>query len=178
MKSCVLLFLSLGILSVIGETISPETIEILSDTIAPHSDRIEDIYSEDVKPDVDQETIIVPNANNEVTDRQDIAEVVIQVEETMSDAPVNFLDTSDANIVIDEENQGQHFSASDEIVNKDPDEIMDTAAGFVPIPIIRNRRKQNKRVSTRRNFKRRPYLYRRFYYYPYSFYYPSSLRFY
>ncbi|CAH0715647.1 unnamed protein product, partial [Brenthis ino] len=68
-----------------------------------------------------------------------------------------------------------------DLIHKDPNEIMDTAAGFVPIPIFRKKKKPQKPrqpFASRRYF-RRPYPYRRLYYfYPYYRYYPSSLRFY
>ena len=68
-----------------------------------------------------------------------------------------------------------------DLINRDPSEIMDTAAGFVPIPIFRKKhksRKPQKPYVSRRYFKR-PYAYRRYYYfYPYYGYYPSSLRYY
>nr|XP_034832149.1 uncharacterized protein LOC117988961 [Maniola hyperantus] len=68
-----------------------------------------------------------------------------------------------------------------DVVYKDPNEIMDTAAGFVPIPIFRKKQKQapRRRYATRR-YNRRPYASRRqYYFYPYYRYYrPSSLRYY
>lgn len=68
-----------------------------------------------------------------------------------------------------------------DLIHKDPNEIMDTAAGFVPIPIFRKKKKTQKPrqpFASRRYF-RRHYPYRRLYYfYPYYGYYPSSLRFY
>lgn len=65
----------------------------------------------------------------------------------------------------------------DNVIIKEPGEIMETAEGFVPIPIIRNRQKQRRRFVNRRNFQRYPF--RRFhFFYPYPFYHPSSLRYY
>ncbi|XP_014358168.2 uncharacterized protein LOC106710590 [Papilio machaon] len=79
----------------------------------------------------------------------------------------------------DEVQEPQIFNPyiEDNVIIKEPGEIMETAAGFVPIPIIRNRQKQRRRFVTRRNFQRYPF--RRFhFFYPYPFYHPSSLRYY
>lgn len=80
--------------------------------------------------------------------------------------------------------QEEDYFFSD-IVNKDPNELMDTASGFVPIPIFRRHKKNRKKypnMQAKRRYYRRPYTYnpyRRFYFYPYYQYYrPSSLRFY
>ncbi|KAM3965146.1 uncharacterized protein ACR2FA_000539 [Aphomia sociella] len=71
---------------------------------------------------------------------------------------------------------------SDKLVDNGPDEIMETAAGFVPIPIFRKRQKARRRFATRRHFIRNPYAYTYrglHYYYPYyGFYRPSSLKYY
>lgn len=65
-----------------------------------------------------------------------------------------------------------------EIIEKHPDEIMDTASGFAPLPFLRRRQKPRRRFATRRHSQRNPYR-RVFYYYPYyPYYYPSSLRYY
>ncbi|KPI94479.1 hypothetical protein RR46_04547 [Papilio xuthus] len=79
----------------------------------------------------------------------------------------------------DEAQEPQIFNpfVEDNVIIKEPGEIMETAAGFVPIPIIRNRQKQRRRFVTRRNFQRYPF--KRFhFFYPYPFYHPSSLRYY
>lgn len=68
-----------------------------------------------------------------------------------------------------------------DLINRDPNEIMDAAAGFVPIPIFRKKHKTTKpqKPYASRRYYRRPYGYRRYYYfYPYYGYYPSSLRYY
>ncbi|XP_041979349.1 uncharacterized protein LOC121733223 [Aricia agestis] len=71
-----------------------------------------------------------------------------------------------------------------DLMERDPNEIMDTAAGFVPIPILKKRKqKPRRKFANRRYFRRpnpRPNPYRRhYYYYPYyRYYYPGSLRFY
>lgn len=89
------------------------------------------------------------------------------------------------NIDTNFENEFEIVNADDYVYNdviyKDPNEIMDTAAGFVPIPIIRKRKKQTPRRQTpTRRYNRRPYASRRqYYFYPYYRYYrPSSLRYY
>ncbi|CAG9786658.1 unnamed protein product [Diatraea saccharalis] len=62
-----------------------------------------------------------------------------------------------------------------EIIERHPEEIMETAAGFIPVPIIKRRQKPKRRIASRRHFKRNPYR-RVFYYYPYyPYYYQSSL---
>lgn len=59
------------------------------------------------------------------------------------------------------------------------DEIMQTAAGFAPLPFLRRRQKPRKHFAMRRNFKKNPHRRVHFFYpYYYSFYRPSSLRFY
>lgn len=66
------------------------------------------------------------------------------------------------------------------LFNKIQDEIMETAEGFLPVPIFRKRQQARRRYASRRFFRRNPYPYRRpFYFYPYyGFYRPSSLRYY
>lgn len=65
------------------------------------------------------------------------------------------------------------------LANKVQDEIMETAEGFVPIPIFRKRQKARRRFATRRNFLRNPYRRNPYFFYPYyGYYHPSSLRFY
>ncbi|XP_049873544.1 uncharacterized protein LOC126372063 [Pectinophora gossypiella] len=75
---------------------------------------------------------------------------------------------------------------SDVLVNKVEGEIMETAAGFVPIPIIRKRQHARRRLArphkparpSRRYFMKNPY-WTPYYLYPYyGFYRPSSLRYY
>lgn len=60
-------------------------------------------------------------------------------------------------------------------------EIMETAAGFIPTPLVfRRKQKPRRRFATRRHFRRNPYR-RHQLFYPYSYYSyyrPSSLRFY
>ncbi|CAH2096313.1 unnamed protein product [Euphydryas editha] len=94
----------------------------------------------------------------------------------------NLQDPSDASLdEIIPPNDADYYN---EIINKDPNEIMDTAAGFLPIPIFKRKQKNRKQVPIRRRF-RNPYFYRRsfpqrrFYFQPYySYYHPSSFGFY
>ncbi|XP_039752947.1 uncharacterized protein LOC120628578 [Pararge aegeria] len=68
-----------------------------------------------------------------------------------------------------------------DLISKDPNEIMQTAAGFVPIPIFRKKQKHTpRRQYATRRYNRRPYASRRnYFFYPYySYYRPSSLRYY
>lgn len=59
------------------------------------------------------------------------------------------------------------------------DEIMETAAGFAPLPFLRRRQKPRKHFASRRNFNKNPHRRFHFFYpYYYTFYRPSSLRFY
>lgn len=60
-------------------------------------------------------------------------------------------------------------------------EIMETAAGFVPTPLVfRRKHKPRRRFATRRHFRRNPYRRHQFFhpYRYYAFYRPSSLRYY
>ncbi|XP_050351125.1 uncharacterized protein LOC126773912 [Nymphalis io] len=100
------------------------------------------------------------------------------LEESVSFDEFNSQDPSDAHFDEIVPVTDSDYSYND-IINRDPNEIMDTAAGFVPIPIFKRRQKPRKQVAARRRF-RKPYPYRRlYYYYPYySYYRPSSLRFY
>lgn len=60
-------------------------------------------------------------------------------------------------------------------------EIMETAAGFIPTPLVFRRKQKptRRRFATRRHFRRNPYRRHQFFYPSYyTFYRPSSLRFY
>ncbi|KAJ0176702.1 hypothetical protein K1T71_007881 [Dendrolimus kikuchii] len=58
------------------------------------------------------------------------------------------------------------------------DEIMETAAGFAPLPFLRRRQKPRKHFASRRNYNKNPHRRFQFFYpYYYAFYRPSSLRF-
>ncbi|CAG4965169.1 unnamed protein product [Parnassius apollo] len=138
--------------------------------------------------EVDQKKInIESDTNNEVTEKYGDTEVDIVIEESINGVPNDFAALGEeASLIIEGEGEAQEpqsifdsFSDVNEMLNKDPEEIMETAAGFVPIPIMRNRHKPRRRFATRRNFRRNPYPFRRFYfYYPYPFYHYGSLRFY
>lgn len=110
--------------------------------------------------------------------------VQIDLEEPGNHYEFNLQDPSDANVdeIIPPNDADYYYN---EIINKDPNEIMDTAAGFHPPPFFKRKHKHRKQVSVRRHF-RNPYLYRRafpqrrFYYFQpyYSYYRPSSFGFY
>lgn len=69
------------------------------------------------------------------------------------------------------------------LLEKIKDEVMETAEGFVPVPLpFRRRQQARRRFANRRYFRRNPYLRRRpylrrspYFYYPYyGFYYPGA----
>ncbi|CAG4956176.1 unnamed protein product [Colias eurytheme] len=102
----------------------------------------------------------------------------IVIEENIQ-TPLNTLIPETSEVDLDEVAIADEEILYNDVVNRDPSEIMDTAAGFVPIPIIKRRQKPQKRYGLRRNFLRNPYRrYQPFYpYYYYRFYRPSSLRY-
>lgn len=65
-------------------------------------------------------------------------------------------------------------------INTIQDEIMETAAGFVPTPLVfRRKNKPRRRFANRRHFRPNPFRRKFHFFYPYyGFYQPSSLRYY
>ncbi|XP_038209765.1 uncharacterized protein LOC119830723 [Zerene cesonia] len=106
------------------------------------------------------------------------ATVDIVIEENIK-TPLDALIPEMPDVDLDETAIGDEEILYNDVVNRDPSEIMDTAAGFVPIPIIKRRQKPQKRYGLRRHFLRNPHRrYQHFYpYYYYRYYRPSSLRY-
>lgn len=103
----------------------------------------------------------------------------IVIEETVK-TPYNLLNEAAPEFDLGEMSANEGDFYYNDVIHKDPNEIMDTAAGFAPLPFLKTRRKSQRPYATRRYFQK-PYAYRRFqYFYPYyyGFYRPSSLRYY
>ncbi|KAI5644338.1 hypothetical protein NE865_03707 [Phthorimaea operculella] len=135
--------------------------------------------------------VINDNVNKGIKDTQASGQMEIIIEEIVK--PNEFVPTENAfippNDFVQTENQfiPNDIEESPFIDNSFPlqtniqDEMMETAEGFVPLPIPFRRRQQARRRFTRPNrryFRKNPYR-TPYYMYPYrSFYYPSSLRYY
>ncbi|CAF4881565.1 unnamed protein product [Pieris macdunnoughi] len=107
------------------------------------------------------------------------ASMEIVIEENVK-TPYNLLNEAVTDFDLGEVSPNDGDFYYNDVINRDPNEIMDTAAGFAPLPFLKKRRKAQRPYATRRFFQK-PYAYRRFqYFYPYyyGFYRPSSLRYY
>ncbi|VVC92186.1 unnamed protein product [Leptidea sinapis] len=132
------------------------------------------------------DTISLFNSENEQKNDEATLNNESDEPETNFDANINIVIEEDLEIPVNQflpqETKG-NLPVDDyyrnDVIERNADEIMDTAAGFVPIPIIR-RQKPKRRFATRRYFRRNPYPYRRYQFYSpyYGFYRPSSLRYY
>ncbi|XP_013186844.1 uncharacterized protein LOC106132075 [Amyelois transitella] len=193
MNKRVIWLMTLVLASVLADPTSKQ--KVSSDNNQPLSQSTSEEAKHDDKPllnktDSEQKNQIT---NTNVKTREDAAniedsnvELIINVEETIDPVEEQFPQIQDVlNIddgdfkILDREDFNR-----DEAMESNPDEIMQTAAGFVPVPIIRKFRQKQKarrRVATRRQFKRHPRPYTPWrYLYPYSyysFYRPSSLRY-
>lgn len=171
--------------SVLNETVLDSSLvkqdsEIVTDEILPNNESVEssdmlNTYSDlpDTKqPNFDETLDIVMESIKNPA-------VQIDLEEPGNHYEFNLEDQSDSNAdEIIPPNDADYYN--NEIINKDPNEIMDTAAGFHPPTLFKRKQKHRKQVSIRRRF-RNPYLYRRsfpqrrFYYFqPYYSYFRSS----
>lgn len=194
MKSYIL-FLLLGVVSVLGnpidkqknlcnekllstETNEPITEVNLEDEILTAYDN----YPQPNKVELKEDLPKPDSSGDGEGDKFGGGEVDIVIEETVT--PLKAMSDAQNEIQIDADdylptgNKGIDQIVADRI----KDEIMQTAAGFAPIPYFR---KKNKRPSTRfpsrRHSQRYPYaIYRSYpFYYPYyRVYRPSSLRYY
>ncbi|XP_045773083.1 uncharacterized protein LOC123872681 [Maniola jurtina] len=208
MKSYIILVLTaaVGLDFVVANSVAKQTVAdkdlLLSesnDSSTNHEEKFSnnsDIEQENIETSENGETI-VEDSPNEGTVELDIVESIkspidpfdfkeaidnqVGLKEVYNNNQFNLQEYVDTNL----ENEFELVKDGDyyynDVVFKDPNEIMDTAAGFVPIPIFRKKQKQapRRRYATRR-YNRRPYASRRqYYFYPYYRYYrPSSLRYY
>lgn len=191
MKTSVFFLLTLGL--AFADPISKQTVS--ADNNQPPSlncSESEAKHNEETnsnKGDSEQKNQVNENYNpiGDVVDEQ-IPNVEVFIEETV-DLPSEFAlqdFQADGDIPFDENSLPLTDDLyPNEVLEKNPDEIMEQAAGFAPLPFIRRRQKPRRKPTTRRHFVRNPY--RRFYYaYPYyygyyprySYYSPSSLRYY
>lgn len=179
MKSAVILMLTLGLVGAIAkpaEQLGPETLP----KIKPNCDTEQKTEESAI---INNSGLAGDTAINEIP--IDIengsnygASLDILMEESIRKPADTFLDLVEPNIDSDLPIQSDDMYT--DILNKDPNEIMDTAAGFVPIPIFRNKQKAKRRFATRRQFRRKPNSHRRiFFFYPsYGFYPYNSLTYY
>lgn len=180
MKTTIILVLTLGL--ALADPISKQTDSVDANQPASlNCSESETKHNEETKSNkgVSEQKNQVNENFNPIGDdvEEQTSSVEVFIEEAL-DFPTGL--ASADNAVLDENN----VSLTDdlyvnEIIEKTPDEIMETAAGFVPLPIIRRRQKPRRRPATRRHFVTKPY--RRFYYaypYYYGYYRPSSLRYY
>lgn len=202
MKSCVILALAVAVgFDLVAANTVKQTVD--KDLLLPESNDSSTNPAETLSNQKEQKKIET-NLNSEAAVEDQTQEITLEIDiEENIQSPLDNFDFQEAidnqlgleefnndqfnleeNIDTNFENDFEIVNADDYVYNdviyKDPNEIMDTAAGFVPIPIIRKRKKQTpRRQATRRN-NRRPYASRRHYYfYPYYRYYrPSSLRYY
>lgn len=180
MKITVLLVLTLGIVGVIAkpkEQLSPEPVPKNQKNCDPEQ------KTEENAVDINENGLTGDTAVNEVPfDFENGSNYGATIDNLMeesikkpADVFLDLVEDSD----IDSEFPIQSDDIYTDVVNRDPNEIMDTAAGFVPIPIFRNKQKSKRRFATRRQFRRKPAHRRIFFFYPsYGFYPYSSLRYY
>ncbi|XP_026761698.2 uncharacterized protein LOC113520537 [Galleria mellonella] len=184
MKMQVIILLVVCVVSAIADPISKQKLSV--DNKEPLSERkaTETKHSEGLLNNVEPEqkndavgTDFVTNVNDENGEYRDSnTQIIIESIDSSVDEV-----TSPSPMLIDNDIALNGDIYSNTLVNN-PDEIMETAAGFVPIPIFSKRQKARRRFATRPHFKRNPYAYKyreTQYYYPYyRFYYPSSLNYY
>ncbi|XP_028173569.1 uncharacterized protein LOC114362383 [Ostrinia furnacalis] len=185
MKTSIILLLTLGL--AIADPISKQIVS--ADNNHAHSSKCsesESKHNEETtanKGDSEQKKQVLHPTRSDDVEMQ-IPNVEVIVEEDI-DLPSDIYSQTDNEVFFDnDETLTDEFA--DDIMEKHPDELMETAAGFAPLPFIRKRQKSKKRFATRRHFKRNPYPYyyssfRRspYFFYPYYAYYrPSSLRYY
>ncbi|KAJ2949100.1 hypothetical protein O0L34_g6040 [Tuta absoluta] len=195
MKTRAILLLMLGLVSAFE--ISKQT-EVINQP--PLSESESDTKHEVTSTPSDSSEEIVPHVINDNVNKR-IKDTLVggQLEIIIKDIvkPNEFVTTENVfipqNDFIQTENEFIQNESFDDIVetpfidNSFPlktnlqDEMMETAEGFVPLPIPFRRRQQARRrfsKPNRRYFKKNPYR-TPYYLYPYrSFYYPSSLRYY
>ncbi|XP_072948813.1 uncharacterized protein [Epargyreus clarus] len=180
MKSCVFLVLTIGLVGVIAkpkEQSAPEPEPVPKDSNSEEKSEKNTIH-------ITNNGLADDTAINEIpidTDKESNygASIDIFMEENIKKPADVFLDlVNEPNF--DSELPIENDDIYTDVLNKDPNEIMDTAAGFVPIPIFRNKQKAKRRFATRRQFRRKPSPRRRiFFFYPtYGFYPYNSFRFY
>ncbi|CAK1556360.1 unnamed protein product [Leptosia nina] len=112
------------------------------------------------------------------------ANVDIVIEESLKTPLIDLIPENSPEFdLIDGSSVGEADFYYNDVINRDPNEIMETAAGFAPLPFLKKKRKNQRpqrRYPTRRYYQN-PYSYRRFQYYNpyiYGFYRPSSLPYY
>ncbi|CAG9561912.1 unnamed protein product [Danaus chrysippus] len=198
MKNHIILLLALGLGSVVAESVLIQDGDkklLLSESNDSGTNHKEEHENNNETEQKNVNNISVESLQKQQQNNDEFVNIVIEesVDTTNTEAPFDLqesllFDIQGNNVMnYDDEYvpmQEEDYFFSD-IVNKDPNELMDTASGFVPIPIFRRHQKNRKRypnLQAKRRFYRRPYNYnpyRRFYFYPYYQYYrPSSLRFY
>lgn len=194
MKAYIFLVLIVGISNVIGNPVSKQAASS-NDKESPLSEtsESEETYKEDTtlnnsEPDknkiieTSEDTELSPNEVEDITQHGD-SEVDIVIEENVTPLGDDKSDTQN-DINIDDDyltpNNGPVFDIPMDRIKY---EIMETAAGFAPLPFFRKKHGSppRRRFAIRRQYQRYPHApYRRYpIYYPYyAFYRPSSLRFY
>ncbi|OWR53823.1 hypothetical protein KGM_206450 [Danaus plexippus plexippus] len=198
MKNHIILLLALGLGSVAAESVLIQDGDkklLLSESNDSGTNHKEGPANNNETEQKNVNNISVESLQKQQQNNDDFVNIVIEesVETTNTEAPFDLQESLlfdiQGNNVMNFDDQYVPMQEEDyffsDIVNKDPNELMDTASGFVPIPIFRrhkNNRKKYPNMQAKRRYYRRPYTYnpyRRFYFYPYYQYYsPSSLRFY
>ncbi|XP_030041209.1 uncharacterized protein LOC115456328 [Manduca sexta] len=188
MKTRTVLLLYVGFVSVIANPASKETADAENDktplleTIEPETTFVDESSSiansetpsdNGVKFEISES---VPNIEENIVATFNSADEDA-IEENIINPPMDVFPQMETDLNV---NYEPIFDDSYRFVsmNKVQDEIMETAAGFAPLPFFRKRQKPRRRYVTRRNFRRNPYRNAHFFYPYYGFYYnPSSLRY-
>lgn len=177
MKSAVIFILIVGSVSVLAD---PVLKQVFSDNDLFTQSEIKD----DELPNISEPEIEPEDSSGFVNDKNDDTkydneQVNVVIEDDIVDPHKELLPPPQSDINID-----YSFPVADDSyrytpVSKIQDEIMETAAGFVPLTIFRRRQNPRRRFAIRRNFKKNPYRKFHLFYPNYAYYYgPSSLRFY
>lgn len=168
------------------QTVTDKNVILIESTSRSNDLTVSNIVDKEQKHD--EKTVSIESLEEDLPKFEEDVNIII--EEDNPDKIFNLGPSTDNTLILPDTNvlsydnkivpmRDEDYNFKD-LLNRDPSEIMDTAAGFVPIPIFRKKHKPKpqKPYVSRRYFKR-PYAYRRYYfYYPYYGYYPSSLRYY
>ncbi|XP_059050135.1 uncharacterized protein LOC131845112 [Achroia grisella] len=187
MKMRAIMLLAVCLTSGIADSISKQKLSAdnkqpLSETKPRETKHSNEALLNNVEPEQKKDVITINSAANMNDDNGEYSDSNVQIIIESIDSPAEEMPSKSESVFINNEIALNSDNYRDTYIDSDPNEIMETAAGFVPIPIFRKRQNARRRFATRRHFKRNPYPYtykRLYYYYPYyGFYYPSSLKYY
>lgn len=176
MKSRVFFVLLLGAVGLLANPISKQTSEYdnnsqISDTANESQTKHQDVLPNKAKQEQKESSNEIRDMIDENRER-DESIIDFVIEENMENE-ITHLPIEDDDFPVEDPFRDQQV--------KIEGEIMETAAGFIPTPLVFRRRNKNKpkrRFATRRHFRRNPYRRIHFYHPYYSFSPYSSLGYY